>query len=72
MNIKSWLFFLCAFHSGISYLTQPEEQKLRENLEEKHKSKSGNSTDTSSPGNEENSHSIPIPDEYRPTIEDIW
>ncbi|GFG30197.1 hypothetical protein Cfor_10176 [Coptotermes formosanus] len=59
------------FKEGISYITQPEEQKLRENLEEKHKSKSCNSTENSSPGNEENSQSIPIPDEYRPTIEDI-
>jgi len=65
------VFFLCAFHSGISYLTQPEEQNLCENLEENHKSKSCTSTDTSSLDNEENSHSIPIPDEYRPTIEDI-
>jgi hypothetical protein len=51
-------------------LTQPEEQKLRERLEEKHKS--CNSTISSSPGNEESFHPIPIPDEYVSTIEDTW
>jgi hypothetical protein len=51
-------------------LTQPEEQKLREHLEEKHKS--GNSAVSSSPGNEESFKPIPIPDEYVSTIEDAW
>lgn len=56
------------FKEGISYLTQPEEQKLRDHLEEKHKSCSN--TNSSSPGTEENSYSIPIPDEYVSTVED--
>jgi hypothetical protein len=58
------------FILGISYLTQPEEQKLREHLEEKHKSH--NNTISSSPGNEETFQPIPIPDEYVSTIEDTW
>ncbi|XP_021925751.1 poly(A)-specific ribonuclease PARN-like isoform X2 [Zootermopsis nevadensis] len=56
------------FKEGISYLTQPEEQKLREHLEEKHKS--CNNTISSSPGNEDSFQPIPIPDEYVSTIED--
>jgi hypothetical protein len=51
-------------------LTQPEEQKIREYLEEKHKSQ--NSTNNSSPGKEEDSQPIPIPQEYVSTVEDAW
>jgi hypothetical protein len=68
--IKPWFCLLCVFYPGISYLTKPEEQKLRDHLEEKHKS--CNNTNISSLGTEENSHSIPIPDEYVSTVEDAW
>jgi poly(A)-specific ribonuclease len=56
------------FKEGISYLTQPEEQKLRKHLEEKHKS--CNSRVSSSPNNKKSSQPISIPDEYESTIED--
>ncbi|XP_069690990.1 poly(A)-specific ribonuclease PARN-like isoform X2 [Periplaneta americana] len=56
------------FKEGIPYLTQPEEQKLRDYLEEKQKNRSNVN---SSPGNDENSQIIPIPDEHVSTIEDI-
>jgi hypothetical protein len=64
------MVLLRVFRLGISYLTQPEEQKQRDHLEEKHRS--CNNTNSSSPGTEENSHSIPIPDEYVSTVEDAW
>ncbi|PSN44566.1 Poly(A)-specific ribonuclease PARN [Blattella germanica] len=50
------------FREGIPYLTQSEEQKLRENLEEKHKSRS--TTNKSPPTNDEETPLIPIPEEH--------
>lgn len=48
------------FKLGIPYLTVTEEEKLTRRLEEKHKIK------------DETPELIPISDDDRPQIEDIW
>ncbi|KAJ9580971.1 hypothetical protein L9F63_023850, partial [Diploptera punctata] len=54
------------FKEGIPYLTQPEEQKMRENLEEKHKSEANSENNL-----EEPPPPIPIPDQHVSFIEDV-
>ncbi|KAK7862589.1 hypothetical protein R5R35_004199 [Gryllus longicercus] len=55
------------FKEGIPYLTEAEEKKLREQLEEKQKARAN----SSSSKNEDSSASIPIPEEHTELIEDV-
>lgn len=48
------------FNEGIPYLTNAEEEKLSKRLEERQKVR------------EDNTELIPIPDDDRPQIEEIW
>ena len=70
VNVAIFLmFWYILILSGIPYLTQPEEQKMRGNLEEKHKYE--NSTSTSTPSNGEGV-TIPVPEQHVAFIEDVW